>query len=155
MKEAGTSRRPPRSPTIEVDDEERGMVDHRDGYGYGAVEARRLSFSSSPSGGRTHRPMNLSDDSSSVNSSDSETLDVVSELAPLVGGNYQHHHHHHQATAAGGLSDDESIHTVTALPDMEIRCHSISSNNAAGRRGNCSIRPSTAKVVSAEHSWSC
>jgi hypothetical protein len=45
------------------------------------------------------------------------------------------------------LSDDDSIHTVTALPDMEIRCHSI--NGVIHRRpGHCVIRPSTTRVVS-------
>ncbi|KAL3806080.1 hypothetical protein ACHAXA_000887 [Cyclostephanos tholiformis] len=167
------SRRSPRSPKRGLDDEERGMINHRDGYD-GAEESRQSSqlnigdVSISPSrafsspipgreggsaGGRTNRPRNLSDASSSLNSSDSEVLDVVSELAPLVGGNSRHAYEsiddqrdHHRAALAG-LSDDESIHTVTALPDMEIRCHSISSNNSAGRRGHCSIRPSTAKVA--------
>jgi hypothetical protein len=152
------------------------MIARRDGYGSG--ETRRSSCSSSPGeggGNRAHRSRNLSDASGSVNSSDSEANDAVSELAPLVCGNsrhayesidgdddddgnshrHRHDHHHRPANAAGGLSDDESIHTVTALPNMEIRCHSISSNNASGRRGHCSIRPSTAKVVSTEHAWSC
>ena len=100
----------------------------------------------------------------STNVSDSEYLDYVSEMSPLR----QHHQHHTVEVAPlppsyGGLEtmieapkyplrrrpSDESINTVTALPGMVIRCHSI--HNASSRRrgeGTCSIRPSTTKVVS-------
>lgn len=99
----------------------------------------------------------------STNVSDSEYLDYVSEMSPLR----QHHQHHTVEVAPlppsyGGLEtmieapkyplrrrpSDESINTVTALPGMVIRCHSI--HNASSRRrgeGTCSIRPSTTKVA--------
>jgi hypothetical protein len=104
----------------------------------------------------------------STNVSESEYLDYVSEMSPLR----QHHHQSHNTvevaplpnTSYGGTSafeppkyplrrlpSDESINTVTALPGMVIRCHSI--NIASNRRrgeGTCIIRPSTTKVVS---SW--
>jgi hypothetical protein len=98
--------------------------------------------------------------SSSDGGDEGESLDLVSELTPLAGN----HPRTYESAAAvvvvgddGGvdgrrstpprrLSDDDSIHTVTALPDMEMRCLSV--NGAIHRPGNCVIRPSTAKVVS-------
>ena len=45
------------------------------------------------------------------------------------------------------LSNDDSIHTLTAMQDMEIRCHSV--NGVIHRPpGHCIIRLSTTKVVS-------
>ena len=102
----------------------------------------------------------LTNDSlSSTNVSDSEYLDFVSEMTPLVG------QHDVEVTplpsSYGGAADarrypltrmpsDESINTVTALPDMVIRCHSINypSRRRGTGEGTCVIRPSTTKVVS-------
>ena len=140
------SRHPPLSPTIESDEE--NGIHHLNG------PRQQQSFSDiSISSSRPHSPptysrsrsRNLSD--GSLNSNGSEILDAVSELTPLVGNSrhaYEPLDDHHHA----GLSDDESINTVTPLPGMIIKCHSISANSAAGRRGICLIRPSTAKVVS-------
>lgn len=139
------SRRPPRSTTTESDEE--NVIHHLN-----CPPGQQQSFSdisisssrphSSPSHSRS-RSRNLSD--ASLNSNESEILDAVSELTPLVGNSHAYEpldDHHH-----AGLSDDESINTVTALTGMIIRCHSISANSAAGRRGICRIRPSTAKVA--------
>lgn len=100
----------------------------------------------------------------STNVSDSEYLDYVSEMSPLR----QHYQHHTVEVAPlpssyGGLEgieaskhplrrrpSDESINTVTALPGMVIRCHSINNASASRRgrgEGNCIIRPSTTKVA--------
>ena len=140
------SRRPPRSTTTESDEE--NVIHHLN-----CPPGQQQSFSdisisssrphSSPSHSRS-RSRNLSD--ASLNSNESEILDAVSELTPLVGNSHAYEpldDNHH-----AGLSDDESINTVTALTGMIIRCHSISANSAAGRRGICRIRPSSAKVVS-------
>jgi hypothetical protein len=133
------SRRHPRSPTIESDEE--NGIHHLNG-----PPGQRQSFSDISISSRPHSSPSHSS-SASLNSNGSEILDAVSELTPLVG-NSRHAHEplddHHNA----GLSDDESINTVAALPGMVIRCHSISTNSAVGRRGICLIRPSTAKVVS-------
>jgi len=95
--------------------------------------------------------------------SESEYQDYVSsEITPLVGGD--------SAAAAeivpsptsyNGVdqmrpnlqripSDAslQSINTVTALPGMVIRCHSINIAVSGIHQGSCIIRPSTTKVVS-------
>ena len=141
------SRRPPRSPTIESDEE--NGIHHLNGSPAQQQSFSDISISSSrphayPTHGRS-RSRNLSD--ASLNSNESEILDAVSELTPLVG-NSRHAYEPLDDNHHAGLSDDESINTVQELPGMKIRCHSISANSAAGRRGICRIRSSTAKVVS-------
>lgn len=102
------------------------------------------------------------------NVSDSEYQDYVSELTPLVGVSeemapsptsyningvgaelsYPQHQMRHNLQR---IPSEESIHTVTALPGMVIRCHSI--NMVVGSRdGSCAIRPSTTKVVRIKYS---
>ena len=97
------------------------------------------------------------------NVSDSEYQDYVSELTPLVGVSeemapsptsyningvgaelsYPQHQMRHNLQR---IPSEESIHTVTALPGMVIRCNSI--NMVVGSRdGSCAIRPSTTNVV--------
>ena len=122
--------------------------------------ARRPSYST----GEEDGSVSSSDDVDGDDDDDGgESLDFVSELTPLFAGG--HHplvvddvddEHDDDGRVDGRrsttrlprkLSDDDSIHTVTALPDMEIRCHSV--NGAIHRRpGHCVIRPSTTKVVS-------
>ena len=116
--------------------------------------------------GDSRKLTNVSLDSTNV--SDSEYLDYVSEMSPLRQHHYQHRHTTVEVTplpsSYGGLEgmeasrfplrrrpSDESINTVTALPGMVIRCHSINNASASRRgrgEGNCIIRPSTTKVVS-------
>jgi len=85
----------------------------------------------------------------STNVSESEYFDHVSEVTPLVGDNAELAPPIDvQQRPLSRISSEESIHTVTALPGMIIRCHSINTK-ASGRRdeGVCTIRPSTTKVA--------
>ena len=88
--------------------------------------------------------------------SESEYFDHVSEMTPLLVGDSAELA---PPPTSYGVVDaqrhplirtpsEESINTVTALPGMVIKCHSINVN-AGGRRaeGVCTIRPSTTKVV--------
>ena len=114
------------------------------------------------------------DDDDDDDDGNGELLDFISELTPLFAGG---HHprayesavvvvvdvvvdvddkHDDEGQVDGRrsttwlpwkLSDDDSIHTVTALPDMEIRCHSIYNGAIHRRPGHFVIRPSTTKVV--------
>ncbi|KAL7537539.1 hypothetical protein ACHAWF_005798 [Thalassiosira exigua] len=96
----------------------------------------------------------LSNVSSSSNVSESEHDDHVSELTRLVGaeemtpsptsyGHVDSHQHRLQR-----IPSEESINTMTALPGMVIRCHSLT-YAMGGRRdhGICNIRPCTTKVA--------
>mmetsp|Transcript_22295 Transcript_22295/g.54013 ORF Transcript_22295/g.54013 Transcript_22295/m.54013 type:complete len:442 (+) Transcript_22295:1-1326(+) len=81
-------------------------------------------------------------------------------MTPLVAGNGAEtvpspttstHDAHHPTLRR--IPSEESVHTVTALPGMMIRCHSIQHANSSGGGGRqrgegvCNIRPSTTKAA--------
>ena len=110
------------------------MVKWDEENGGGVVEGeRRLQFQ--------HRTQNASVDSM-------EAFDIVPELNPLNGMNVNNYESM-MGSEHSGYSDDESIRTISALPGMTIKCHSINANHASGRRGGstCIIRPSTTQVA--------
>ena len=161
----------------EVDDEECGLPLNNGGANGGTAIRHHSSGSYSPrSRSDDSNPQRQSSNSSSHHSrqlsiqsnvSDSEYQDYVSELTPLVGvseemapsptsydvngvggDSYPQHQMRHNLQR---IPSEESIHTVTALPGMVIRCHSI--NMVVGSRdGSCAIRPSTTKVVRIKYS---
>ena len=132
--------------------------------------ARRPSYSNGEEDDSVSSSDDVDGDDDDDDDDDGEWLDFVSELTPLFAGGHHpragrrrrdvvdvdNEHCDDDGRVDGRrsttrlqrkLSDDDSIHTVTALPDMEIRCHSI--NGAIHRRpGHCVIRPSTTKMVS-------
>ena len=124
----------------------------------GSYSQRSRSDDSNPyhrqsSNSSSHHSRQLSIQS---NVSDSEYQDYVSELTPLIGSSEEMAPSPTSYDINGGeeqmrhnlqrIPSEESIHTVTALPGMVIRCHSI--NMVVGSRdGSCAIRPSTTKVV--------
>jgi hypothetical protein len=95
-----------------------------------------------------HRTHNASVDSM-------EAFDIVPELNnnPLNGFHNNINNNNYESMMGSehsGYSDDESVRTISALPGMTIKCHSINTNHAPrGRRGGstCIIRPSTTQVA--------
>lgn len=92
--------------------------------------------------------------------SESEYQDYVSsEITPLVGGDsvaetvppptsYNGVDQMRNLQRIPSDTSLQSINTVTALPGMVIRCHSINIAVSGIHHGSCIIRPSTTKVVS-------
>ena len=92
--------------------------------------------------------------------SESEYQDYVSsEITPLVGGDsvaetmppptsYNGVDQMRNLQRIPSDTSLQSINTVTALPGMVIRCHSINIAVSGIHQGSCIIRPSTTKVVS-------
>jgi hypothetical protein len=92
-----------------------------------------------------HRTHNASVDSM-------EAFDIVPELNNPLNGIHNINNNYESIIGSehSGYSDDESVRTISALPGMTIKCHSINSNHAPrGRRGGstCIIRPSTTQVA--------
>ena len=97
------------------------------------------------------------------NVSESEYLDQVSEMTPLVGdgggslrASPSYGLHQDPDPSASIVksrptikrsSSEESITTVTALPGMTIRSHAIHQAGGLRGEGKCSIRPSPTKVA--------
>ena len=148
-------------------DEEKGVPGLNGSPRYGAErqpssESCSASSSDSVPSSRRHSSHSSSSHNSrqfsnvsTTSASDSECLDNVSEMTPLMRGNAElappppsYGVVDAQRHPLRRIPSEESVKTVQALPGMVIRCHSINGNTGGRDVGSCTIRPSTTKVVS-------